>query len=85
MGQFYVAMSIIRPGCGGACCVADDAETVAEFMTDYAGREIRFVDGDEMMRLMTLEPTGPSATPSPHTATQSEGREELDHAAGAEK
>ena len=51
--RFYVAMSVTHPGKGSASCVDDDRQTVREFFRDYAGREIRHVDGDEMRRLMT--------------------------------
>jgi hypothetical protein len=52
--MFYVAMSEERPGCGGASVVADDVECVREFLEEYKEREIRFVDGKEMHRLMTI-------------------------------
>jgi hypothetical protein len=52
--MFYVAMSKARPCAGRASCVDDDKQIVREFFRDYAGHEIRHVDGDEMKRLMTV-------------------------------
>lgn len=60
--MFFVAMSKMRPGCGGATCVDDTHDKqsrgriVRSFFREYAGREIRHVDGEEMRRLMTIEP-----------------------------
>ena len=51
--MFYVAMRKAGPG-GRASCVDDDKQTVKEFFRDYAGYEIRHVDGAEMKRLMTM-------------------------------
>ncbi len=62
MRMFYVAMSKVRPGCGGASCVDDTddkrskGKIVREFFREYAGREILHVDATEMHRLMTIEP-----------------------------
>jgi len=50
--MFYVAMSVMRPGCGGACCVADDPRVVKDFMREYADRDVVYVNGDEMKALM---------------------------------
>jgi hypothetical protein len=52
--KFYVAMRPDGSGAGRASCVDDDRRTVREFFRDYAGLEIRHVDGEEMRRLMTL-------------------------------
>jgi hypothetical protein len=56
--MFYVAMSKKRPGCGKASCVDDPNEKalIREFFTENSGHEIRHVNGDEMVRLMTIEP-----------------------------
>lgn len=58
--MFYVAMTTGRTDRASASCVDDQAtkigkQIVKEFFRDYAGREIRHVDGDEMKRLMTAE------------------------------
>ena len=50
--MFYVAMRKTGDG-ARASCVDDDKQTVREFFSDYAGHEIRHVDGAEMKRLMT--------------------------------
>jgi len=51
--MFYVAMR--KTGLGGrASCIDDDRKIVKEFFRDYAGHEIRHVDGAEMKRLMTM-------------------------------
>ena len=50
--MFYVAMRKAAPG-GRASCIDDDKQIVREFFRDYAGHEIRHVDGAEMTRLMT--------------------------------
>lgn len=49
--MFYVAMSTEYPGTASASCVDGDKKLVKDFYRDYVGREIRHVDGDEMMRL----------------------------------
>lgn len=50
--MFYVAMRKLG-GKARASCVDDDKQIVREFFRDYAGHEIRHVDGAEMKRLMT--------------------------------
>ena len=53
--MFYVAMR--KPGTGAgarASCVADDRHEVREFFRDYAGHEIRYVTGEQMTLLMTM-------------------------------
>lgn len=51
---FYVALRNDGSGAGRASCIDDDKRTVREFFREYAGHEIKHVDGDEMVRLMKL-------------------------------
>lgn len=54
--MFYVAMSKKCPDKGFASCVGDGGEKLLkQFYRDYAGCEIRLVDGEEMMRLMSID------------------------------
>lgn len=62
--MFYVAMSKKQPDRAFASCVDEPTEkwgkaVLKEFYRDNAGYEIRHVDGDEMVRLMSLELSEP--------------------------
>jgi hypothetical protein len=59
--MFYVAISKEQPDQAQASCVDEPdqkwgVKLVKEFYRDYAGHEIRRVDGDEMKRLMSTAP-----------------------------
>lgn len=58
--MFYVAMTKGRTDRASASCVDEQGtkigkQIVKEFFRDYAGSEIRHVDGDEMQKLMKAE------------------------------
>ena len=59
--MFWVAMSLKSPGHGCASMVDEPKAKwfkaeLRQFYKEFAGHEIRHVDGDEMSRLMMIEP-----------------------------